>query len=182
MRAFTASALAVARLLARGKLALSRTHVGVALSFEDGTTSRVFRETVLREETHRPALLVVQFRLRLIGRRRFWHTLFRAESIANTPLFAGFPGFRSKLWLSDESKGVYRGIYEWDEADRARDYAETLTKLLQLVSVPGSVKYHVVADTRRDDYVRDPRSVTACATPDPSDTWWRLRDRWAAAT
>jgi hypothetical protein len=28
--------------------------------------------------------------------------VFRAESILNTPLFAGFPGFVSKLWLAHD--------------------------------------------------------------------------------
>ncbi len=31
----------------------------------------------------------------------------------HTPLFAGFPGFRSKLWIDDVETGVYRGVYEW---------------------------------------------------------------------
>jgi hypothetical protein len=181
IRAFAGSALTVARLLARGKFVWPRDRVGERLRCEDGTTSSVFRETVLREVSHEPALLVVQFRLRLLGRRRLPHELFRAESIANTPLFAGFPGFRSKLWLCDDATGTYRGIYEWDRAERAVFYAETLSKLLRLVSVAGTVKYRVVAGTRREDFLRNPRSVTARAVPDASDTWWRLQDRTASA-
>jgi hypothetical protein len=148
--------------------------VGDRLRFEDGTTSRVFRETVLDAPTPEPALLVVQFRLRLLGRARLTHRLFRAESIANTPLFAGFAGFRSKLWLCDAETGTYRGIYEWDGADRASAYAETLARLLRLVSEPGTVKYRVVARTRRDEYLARRGSVTATLTSDPADTWWRL--------
>lgn len=105
---------------------------------------------MLGEATREPALLVVRFRLRLLGRRHLPNRLSQAESIANTPLFAGFPGFRSELWLCDETTRVYRGIYEWDGADRALSYAETLSTLLRLVSVPRRAQYRVVAGVRRD--------------------------------
>jgi hypothetical protein len=39
-----------------------------------------------------------------------WHTGFRWESLFNTPLFVGFPGFVSKLWLAHDEHDVYRGI------------------------------------------------------------------------
>jgi hypothetical protein len=174
-RAFAGSALRVARLLTDRKLEWPRDRVGERLRFEDGTTSTVFRETVLSEVTREPALLVVQFRLHLLGRRPLPHKLFRAESIANTPLFAGFPGFRSKLWLCDDATGLYRGIYEWDGADRAASYAETLSALLRLVSVPGTVRYRLVAGIRRDDFLREPRSVTSSRPAGPTETWWRLQ-------
>jgi hypothetical protein len=174
-RAFAGSALRVPRLLTDRKLEQPRDRIGERLRFEDGTTSTVFRETVLREAAHEPALLVVQFRLRLLGRSPLPHRLFRAESIANTPLFAGFPGFRSKLWLRDDSTGVYRGIYEWDGADQAAFYADTLRTLLRLVSVPGTVRYRVVAGIRRDDFLRDPSSVTSSRPAGPTEAWWRLQ-------
>ena len=43
-----------------------------------------------------------------------------AESLLNTPLFVGFPGFVSKLWLAHDEHGVYRGLYEWDGPARGR--------------------------------------------------------------
>lgn len=180
-RRFAGSAGTVVRLLARHRLGWPRAHVGERLAFEDGTTSRVFRETVLEAPTPEPVLLVVQFRLRLLGRRRLPHRLFRAESIANTPLFAGFPGFRSKLWLCDDDTGIYRGIYEWDGADRATVYARTLSMLLRLVSEPGTVRYRVVPGTRRDGYTARPGSVTRGLASDPADTWGRLRSEPADA-
>jgi hypothetical protein len=177
---FARSSAALAGLLARHRLSWPRARVGERLRFEDGTTSRVFRETVLEAPTPEPALLIVQFRLRLLGRAPLPHRLFRAESIANTPLFAGFAGFRSKLWLCDADTGTYRGIYEWDGADRATIYAETLTMLLRLVSEPGTVRYRIVARTRRDEYLAHPASVTGAVTSDRADTWWRLRNDPAA--
>lgn len=175
-RRFAGSVVAVVGLLARRQLIQPRTHVGDRLRFEDGTTSRVFRETLLEASTPEPTLLVVQFRLRMLGRSPVAHRLFRAESIANTPLFAGFPGFRSKLWLCDDETGTYRGIYKWDGADRATAYTKTLRMLLRLVSEPGTVKYRVVASTRRDDYLTHPEPVANTLASDPADTWWRLRN------
>jgi hypothetical protein len=89
---------ATAELLARRRTHLPRQLVGTQLRFADGTTARVFRETTVdRDEPQNPCLLVVRFRLRLLRGR--WHRLFLWECILNTPLFVGFPGFVSKLWL-----------------------------------------------------------------------------------
>ncbi len=177
-RRFAGSAVQVVGLLARHRLTWPRVHVGERLRFEDGTTSRVFRETALEAPVREPALLVVRFRLRALGRARLPHRLFRAESIANTPRFAGFPGFRSKLWLCDEATGTYRGIYEWDGADRATAHAETLSMLLRPFCVHGSVTYQVVAGTRRDEYLAHPESVPRSGA---TDSWWQLRSGRATA-
>lgn len=174
--AFAASALTTGALLLRRQLKLPGAHVGARLLFEDGTASRVYRETLLTgEPCEEPALLVVRFKLKWIERNPILHALFRAESMLNTPLFAGFDGFRSKLWCTDESTGVYRGVYQWDGAHRARNYADTLLKLLALVSVPGSLAYHVVPGTVRDVFLADPKGVAGPAN-DPSDAWWRLKE------
>jgi hypothetical protein len=70
--------------------------VGVRLGFADGTSARVYRETVVdRGPTLDPCVLIVEFRLRAV--RGPGHAAFRLESLLNTPLFAGFPGFVSKL-------------------------------------------------------------------------------------
>src|SRR5216110_1305570 len=81
--------------------------------------------------------LRVTFRLRAV--RGWGHAVFRAESLLNTPLFAGFPGFVSKLWLADDDLGRYRGLYEWDDPLLAENYARALWRVLALVSVPGSI-------------------------------------------
>ncbi|HET6748942.1 MAG TPA: hypothetical protein VFL71_06760, partial [Actinomycetes bacterium] len=109
--AFARSAVATGRLLATGRLASPRTHLHRRLGFADGTTSWVFRETAIRDgEPRDPAVLVVRFRLRAVGRSRLLHALFRRGCILHTPLFAGFPGFLSKLWITDTATGVYRGL------------------------------------------------------------------------
>jgi hypothetical protein len=134
----------------------------------------VYRETTrLSAPTRRPTLLVVRFRLRLIGNSKLLHAAFRVESILNTVLFAGFPGFRTKLWCTDERTGVYRGVYEWDGADRATSYARTLSGLLRLVSEPGSVRFHVVPGVRRDDFLRYPQVIGSQQAPS-AEAWWLL--------
>jgi hypothetical protein len=81
--------LAVARcvlgsimLLALQRVHLPRTSVGMRLRFADGTTARVYRETVVDRTASAPCALVVTFRLR--GVRGRGHAAFRAESILNT--------------------------------------------------------------------------------------------------
>lgn len=164
---FARSTAATARLIAGRRLRSPRAWIGRRLVFADATTSFVFRETAVRGgPLSDPVILVVEFKLRLVGTSKLAHAAFRRECVLHTPLFAGFPGFRTKLWLSDWETGVYRGLYEWDGADRAVRYAETLVRLLRLVSVRGSVRYHVVPGLRRDDL------------PSRADTagreWWRL--------
>jgi hypothetical protein len=148
--------------------------VGKTLRFADNTSGRVYRETVVAGyEPADPCVLVVAFRLRLV--RSWGHPLFRAESLLNTPLFVGFPGFVSKLWLAHDETGSYRGFYEWDRADRAEHYARSLWRLLALVSEPDSIRYRVVPELRRDDVLRGPDLLPASNHEEP-EAWWRLVD------
>jgi hypothetical protein len=73
--------------------------LGRGLRFGDGSGGRIYRETIVQKATvDAPVVLVVAFRLRWVRGRG--HALFRAESLLNTPLFVGFPGFVSKLRLA----------------------------------------------------------------------------------
>ncbi|HEY8339440.1 MAG TPA: hypothetical protein VIK95_06210 [Egibacteraceae bacterium] len=166
LAAFAASAVATVRLLARQRLRAPRDQVGRRVAFADGSASQVYRETARVGAIADPVVLLVCFRLRLAGRSRLLHAAFRVESLVHTPLFAGFPGFGTKLWLTDTGTGVYRGLYEWDGEARARAYAETLCRLLRLVSEPGSVAFHVLPGRRRDEVL-----ATAHARPGP---WWEV--------
>jgi hypothetical protein len=96
-------------LLAEGRIHLPKRYVGLQLNFADGTAPKVYRETVVdRPVTADPVVFVVGFRLRAV-RGHLAHALFRFESLFNTPLFVGFPGFVSKLWVAHDSNDVYRG-------------------------------------------------------------------------
>ncbi|HEX8970623.1 hypothetical protein [Oryzihumus sp.] len=152
-----------------GLVARRRVHqppdlVGRRLHFADGTSAVVYRETRLeRRAPAQPAVLVVGFRLRLVRGRG--HAVVGPASELTTPLFIGFPGFASKLWLGHDGHGRYRGVYEWDGAAPAEAYARALWRLLALVSVPGSVGYHVLPDVARDVALDFP----AAGPPE----WWR---------
>ena len=92
------------------RLARPADHLGAVLSFRDGTRSRVFRETVaMGATTADPVLLVIAFRLAFLDDLEPLHAGFRRECLIHTPLFAGFRGFRSKLWLEDAETRIYRG-------------------------------------------------------------------------
>jgi hypothetical protein len=139
-----------ARLLRQRRVHLPSERVGLRYRFADETSARVYRDTVVdRGPTQDPCVLVVEFRLRLV--RGWGHTLFRWESLLNTPLFVGFPGFVSKLWMTCDEHGRYRGVYEWDGPQLAVDYARALWRVLALVSVRGSIHYHVLPRLHRSD-------------------------------
>jgi hypothetical protein len=167
-------------LLTRRCIRQPATNVGRLLSFADGTSSEVYRETVIeRDAPAAPAVLVVCFRLRRI-RGEWAHRLFRVESELNTVLFAGFPGLVSKLWLRHDQHGMYRGIYQWDGADRGVAYVRALWWVLALVSEPGTIHYAVLPGLVRDQVLNDPSLVdTVAAAP---GGWWRPTAQSAATT
>jgi hypothetical protein len=139
-----------ARLIARRRLRQPRRRVGLQLEFSTGTSATVYRETVIdRSAPTDPCVLVVCFRLKAVRGRG--HAIFRAESLLNTPLFAGFPGLVCKLWCRHDEHGVYRGVYQWDGEARAESYARSLWRILALVSTKGSIGYHIIPQTRLDD-------------------------------
>ncbi|EMF29713.1 hypothetical protein H114_07466 [Streptomyces gancidicus BKS 13-15] len=173
-RAVAACFLTTFALLSRHRIRLPKERVGVRLDFADGTGARVYRETRLGSGLAKdPCTLVVVFRLRLV--RGPAHALFRRESLLNTPLFVGFPGFTSKLWLAHDERGRYRGVYEWDGPRRAEHYARSLWRVLALVSEPGSIRYAIVPGLRRDAVIADPPPAGG---PEPeAAAWWRTAAR-----
>ncbi len=173
VRALAGCFVATARLVRQHRMHLPSQRVGMRLRFADGTSARVFRETVVdRGATVDPCVLVVEFRLRAVRGRG--HAAFRRESLLNTPLFAGFPGFVSKLWLADDERGRYRGLYEWDGPRLAEDYARALWRVLALVSVRGSIHYVVLPGLRRDVLLDRPQVLDGAAAD--AAAWWRLAE------
>jgi hypothetical protein len=171
LRALAGCFANVVRLLGQRRLHLPRGRVGMRLRFTDGTSARVYRETVVdRGPTLDPCVLIVEFRLRAVRGRG--HAAFRVESMLNTPLFAGFPGFVSKLWLAHDERGRYRGVYEWDGPRRAENYARALWRVLALVSVRGSIHYVVLPRLDRDMLLVRPGTLAGQAEDEAA--WWRL--------
>lgn len=173
-----------ALMLARREVHLSPEWVGRRIHFSDGTIGRVYRETRVDAIPTEPCVLEVAFRLRAV--RGIAHRLFEWESLLNTPLFVGFPGFGTKLWLAHDEGGTYRGIYEWDGARRAESYARALWRVLELVSVPGSIHYTVLPGLTRADLLPEPGDAAArvpanegtvgsgTVTAAGSRTWWQV--------
>ena len=128
---------------------------GHALRFADGTSARVYRETVADGAAPAdPCVLVVEFRLRAVRGRG--HALFRRESLLNTPLFVGFPGFVSKLWLAHDEQGVYRGLYEWDGPAAPRPTPGPCGGCSRWSACRGSIHYVVLPGLRRDELLAGP--------------------------
>jgi len=136
------------------------------MSFTDGSSAEVFRETVIsRPDPVDPCVLVVKFELR--GVHGSGHAWFRRESLLNTVLFAGFPGLVSKLWLANDEHGCYRGVYEWDGPVAAANYARALWRGVGPVSGPRAIDYPVGARPPRGEFV-------ARASRDNPVGWWQL--------
>ena len=170
LRSLASCVVSTVRLLRQRRMHLPAGQVGMRLRFADGTSARVYRETVIdRGATQDPCVLVVEFRLRAVRGRG--HAVFRWESLLNTPLFAGFPGLVSKLWLASDERGRYRGLYEWDGPRRAEHYARALWRVLALVSVRGSIQYMVLPGLCRDELLRRPQLLAGVAA---DSAWWRL--------
>jgi hypothetical protein len=170
--AVAACVVETARLLAGRRIRQPRTFVGRVLTFADGTSTRVYRETVVVDAPPGDrCTLIVRFTLRWV--RGVGHAAFRFESELNTPLFVGFPGFVSKLWCAHDDAAAYRGVYEWSGADRAEHYARCLWRILELVSVPSSIDFVVVPGLRRDALLGDPRLLDP-TWPDERAAWWRI--------
>ena len=172
-KALARCGLRTAALLARRRLHQPHENVGRQCEFADGTTSLVYRETVVdRAPPRAPAVLVVSFRLRRVHSPRA-HALFRWESVLNTVLFAGFPGFVSKLWCSHDANGVYRGLYDWDDPALAEAYVAALWWVLALVSVRDSIHSAILPGLDRDRLLREPHLPDGVAG-DTTGGWWRL--------
>jgi hypothetical protein len=62
------------------------------------------------------------------------------------------------------------GLYQWDGAAQAEHYARALWRVLALVSVPGTIQYHVLPGMLREDLLSNPQLAPA----DESGSWWRL--------
>ena len=147
-------AISTLGLIARRKLAQPTDLVNSHIEFADGSVSRIYRETTMRDlETTPQVMLAVRFRLRFIGSSRLGHALFRFESLFNTLLFAAHRGFHSKLWLTDPTTDYYRGIYEWEDEESAIEYAETLRIVLAPWVERGSLAYRIMSGVSRPDFL-----------------------------
>jgi hypothetical protein len=125
-------------------LHLRRSRVNVLYDLGARGRFAIFRETVSDAAgAEPPVVLVVGFRLRVIGSSPAAHWLFRRCCILTTPFWSGLPGFHVKLWMADPVTHNYLGIYDWAGRGDAQAYVDALIRVLEALSVPGSVWYEL---------------------------------------
>ena len=128
-------------------LHLRRSRLGSSYGLGAHGRFAIFRETVSDASGDaRPVVLVVGFRLRVIGSSPAAHRLFQRCCILTTPFWSGLPGFHVKLWMVDPATKDYLGIYDWAGRGPAQAYVHALVRVLEALSVPGSVWYQLTED------------------------------------
>jgi hypothetical protein len=147
-------------LLARRRLHLRHEEVGAVVPLPDGRRFVVYRHTTCDGAgDDQLVTLAVWFHLRGVPPgARVRRYLFERESILNTALYAGFPGYRVKLWMVDPTSSDYAGIYEWNGTEAAARYGRYITAVLRPLSVRGSVGYQIVEGTNLVEYLTRARS------------------------
>lgn len=154
------SALVALFLWIGGRLQFPRDRIGDVVIAESGQQFTVYRETTIVEAGRRTndgdaVVLVFRFHLRFMPDPIVPYAVrvFEPLSILTTPFFVGIPGFETNIWLFDHETGDYEGPYQWRTAEDATRYAEALTALMSVLSIPGSVSYEIVEETSLDEYV-----------------------------
>ena len=132
-------------LLARHELHLHHDRLGETVHTPDGRPFVVYRESSCSEPCDgEPITMAMWFHLRWMppgARLRAY--LFERESIFNTILYAGFEGYRTKLWTFNHATNDYAGFYTWRGRDEAERYARYAMAMLGPISVPGSLGYAI---------------------------------------
>ncbi len=142
-------------------LHLRRDRVSELYTIDQGGTYKIFRETVSNDGTSGNSnVLVVGFRLRMLGRDPLLHRIFQRVCIMTTPFWSGFRGFRVKLWMVDPATKNYLGIYDWAGRQNTQTYVDALVRVLRPLSAPGSVWYKLYPDEELDAYLRTRRYAT----------------------
>jgi hypothetical protein len=107
---------------------------------EDGEEWTIFRKLRLVDFDLPPAQAVVEARFHMPDSfdRSRW------TSLLAIPLFAGMPGFRSKVWMHN-GKGEFRVVYEWQTIEDAQGFAESpVVGLVHRRALPGSMRVEVL--------------------------------------
>lgn len=137
------------------QLGLGRQWLGKTYTIDWGGRYRVFRESVSTKPAKgEVVILVVVFRLKLIGSNPIAHWLFQRLCILTTPFWSGCDGFHIKLWMVDRATKNYAGIYSWHGREQALKYVTALERVLRAVSTPDSVKWQIIADHQFGDYLQ----------------------------
>ncbi len=103
-----------------------------------------FRKIVVKPTSKQPAAPGAVFRVRF----RFKNlsaTVNRLLSLIPIPLIVAQPGFRSKTWLLGEESGDFIGYYEFDTAQAAQVYWNSLPlRIMRKRAADGSLTHEIV--------------------------------------
>jgi hypothetical protein len=151
------AALLLGRHLHIDRLQVDVTGAGPTIELDDGRVFTVYRDTSCDVAWDgEEVTLLVWFHLKATSATSRWRAwLFERESILNTALYAGFPGYRRKRWMVDRTTGDYAGLYAWCGRREAQTYARYITAVLRPLSVPGSVGFAIPGDPDRDTEVTE---------------------------
>lgn len=124
------------------RLHFKRQRLGQIVTADDGQSYTIFREIVVKPRPDQPekpgAVFILRFRVANLSPRQ--NRLF---SLLPIPLYAGFPGFRSKLYTINGS--CCQSIYEFDTVQDAEAYARSAAlRFITWRSAPGSVSQQIV--------------------------------------
>ena len=143
------------RLLRQGRLHLGHKRIGATVRLPNGQELVVFRESSCDGAVGpAPVTLAVWFHLRGVPEgSRVRRYLFERACLVNTILFAGFAGYRVKLWMVDPETADYAGLYSWRSADEAEEYARYIVRILSPLSRSGTVGFQVLRNTPFEVYL-----------------------------
>lgn len=116
---------------------------------------KVFRVTEKLDTQGEQIILVVGFRLKIIGYNHLLHYLFQRVCMLTTPFWSGIEGFRIKLWMVDKITKNYIGIYDWRGKEEAKHYIDYLLPVLKFFSVKGTVWAEQIYGEKFEEYLAD---------------------------
>ncbi len=133
----------------KGRLHFPRHRIGESVTMEDGEIFTVFRHVIVIPSSNQgePPRAVFRVRFRVANMSPQQNKRF---SLIPIPFFIGLPGFRSKLWMTNETTGFNQGVYEWNTIQDAQNYANSFAmKFMEKRSVPGSISHQI---TRKNEH------------------------------
>lgn len=130
--------------LLSGRLHFPRERIGEKIRVDDGTEFTIFRQAYLEPpRSYGGKTPGARFKVRFHV-EKMPPKVNKVFSLFTIPFFVGLVGFRSKIWLLDETSGDWMGIYEWQTVEDARSYSKSFAmRFMTNRSVEGSVSFEI---------------------------------------
>ncbi len=129
-------------LLLRGRIRFRRNLAHDTME-DRGERFDAFRKVAVRPTAKQPtmpgAIFQVRFRFKSLS-----PAANRRLSLIPIPLITAQPGFRSKTWLLGRETGDFIGRYEFDSAEQAEAYWDSLPlRMMRKRAAPGSLTHEI---------------------------------------